>query len=62
MSSTLANSFKRFKDMQMLQHTKRLGIIQVDESVWKHLTKDELAEIEAICDEKLENYYARFQK
>ena len=26
------------------------------------ITKDELAEIEAICDEKLENYYARFQR
>ena len=55
----LSNTFKRFEDMQMLRHTKTLGIIQVDEPVWKHLTKAELAEIEAICDEKLENYYSK---
>ena len=30
----LANPFKRFEDMQMLRHTKALGIVQVDESVW----------------------------
>ncbi len=26
----LANPFKRFEDMQMLRHTKTLGIVQVD--------------------------------
>ena len=51
----LSNPFKRFEDMQMLRHTKTLGIIQVDEPVWKHLSKDELAEIEAICDKKLDS-------
>jgi len=56
----LSNPFKRFEDMQMLRHTKTLGIVQVDESVWKHLTKSELAEIEKICDEKLDIYYSRF--
>ena len=39
----LANPFKRFEDMQMLRHTKTLGIVQIDESVWKRLTKEELA-------------------
>ena len=56
----LSNPFKRFEDMQMLWHTKTLGIIQVDEPVWKHLSKDEMAEVEAICDIKLDSYYARF--
>ena len=37
----LTNPFKRFEDMQMLRHTKTLGIIQVDESVWKRLSKEE---------------------
>lgn len=58
----LANPFKRFADMQMLRHTKTLGIVQVDESVWKRLSKDEKAEIEKICDEKLETYYQRLSK
>lgn len=57
----LANPFKRFEDMQMLRHTKTLGIVQIDESVWKRLTKAELAEIEKICDEKLESYYSRLK-
>ena len=57
----LANPFKRFEDMQMLRHTRTLGIVQVDESVWKHLTKEERAEIAVICDEKLNGYFARLK-
>ena len=57
----LANPFKRFEDMQMLRHTRTLGIVQVDESVWKHLTKEERAEIAAICEEKLNGYFARLK-
>ena len=52
--------FTRFEDMQMLHHTKTLGVIQVDESVWKKLTREEKREIERICDEKLGDYYRRF--
>lgn len=58
----LANPFKRFEDMQMLRHTKTLGIVQVDESVWKRLSKEEKVEIETICDKKLEAYYQRITK
>ena len=58
----LSNPFKRFEDMQMLHHTKTLGIVQVDESVWKNLSKEEKAEMEKICDEKLEQYYGRIGK
>lgn len=45
--------------MQMLHHTKTLGVVQVDESIWKKLTREEKQEIERICDEKLEQYYSR---
>ena len=45
----------------MLRHTKTLGIVQVDESVWKRLTTEEKTETERICDEKLDNYYARLK-
>jgi hypothetical protein len=55
----LANPFKRFEDMQMMRHTKTLGIIQIDEAVWKNLSQEEKAEIERICDQKLAEYYAR---
>lgn len=43
----------------MLKHTKTLGIVRVDEAVWKRLTADEKTQIETICDEKLEQYYTR---
>jgi superfamily II DNA or RNA helicase len=55
----LANPFKRFEDMQMLRHTKTLGIVQVEETVWKHLSANEKDEIGKICDEKLASYYSR---
>lgn len=58
----LSNPFKRFEDMQMLHHTKALGVIQVDESVWKKLTQEEKTEIERICDEKLELYFSRLNE
>ena len=57
----LANPFKRFEDMQMLRHTKTLGIVQVDETVWNRLSEEEKAEIAAICDEKLRKYYERIR-
>lgn len=58
----LANPFKRFEDMQMLRHTRTLGIVQVDESVWKKLTAGEKAEMEKICEEKLQQYFSRLAK
>lgn len=58
----LSNPFKRFEDMQMMRHTKTLGILRIDESVWKQLTADEKTEIEKICDEKLAAYYIRLSK
>ena len=57
----LSNPFKRFEDMQMLRHTKTLGIVQVDEAVWKRLSKEEKAEIEKTCDEKLTQYFSRIK-
>ena len=45
----------------MLHHTKTLGVIQMDESVWKKLTREERQEIEWICDEKLERYFQRLK-
>ena len=46
----------------MLHHTKTLGIIQVDETVWKRLTQEAKQEIIGICNEKLQQYYRRLCK
>ena len=43
----------------MLRHTRTLGIVQVDESVWKKLTAGEKAEMERVCDQKLMDYFER---
>ncbi len=57
----LANPFRRFEEMQMLRHTKTIGIIEVEPSVWKHLTEEEKAEILSICDEKLKSYFDKLK-
>ena len=43
----------------MMRHTKTLGIIEVDGTVWKKLSEDEKKRIETICEEKLVLYYSR---
>ena len=57
----LANPFRRFDEMQVMHHTRSLGIIQIDEDVWP-MTDEEVAKICQICDEKLAQYYRRFEK
>ena len=56
-----SNPFKWFEDRQMLHHTWTLGVVQVDEAVWKKLTQEEKQEIQRICDEKLESYFRRLK-
>ena len=53
----LSNPFKRFEDMNMMRHTKTLGIIEVDGAVWKKLSSEEKVQIEKICNMKLEHYF-----
>lgn len=58
----LDNPFKRFETMNMMRHTKTLGIIEVDSAVWKKLTDSEKSRIEQICNERLEKYYQKLSK
>ena len=60
--SILSNPFKRFETMNMMRHTKTLGIIEIDSHVWNRLTDADKQWIEDICDEKLEKYYERLSK
>ena len=43
----------------MMRHTKTLGIIEVDGTVWKKLSEDEKKRIKEICEQKLKKYYGR---
>lgn len=58
----LSNPFKRFEDMNMMRHTKTLGMVEVDSTVWKRLSADDKTNIIKICDDKLEKYYQRIIK
>ena len=55
----LSNPFKRFEDMDMMHHSRTLGIVEMDKTVWKKLTDTEKADILRICDESLERYFSR---
>ena len=58
----LSNPFKRFEDMNMMRHTKTLGMVEVDSTVWKRLSADDKTNIIKICNDKLEKYYQRINK
>ena len=45
--------------MNMMHHTKTLGVVEVEKTVWKKLTDEEKRHIEAVCDAKLAAYYSR---
>ena len=55
----LSNPFKRFEDMNMMRHTKTLGIIEVDGTVWKKLSEEEKKRIDVLCKKLIESYYQR---
>lgn len=55
----LSNPFKRFEEMNMMHHTKTLGVIQMDEAVWRKLKEEDINKIIKVCDDKLEAYWRR---
>lgn len=57
----LSNPFKRFEDMNIMHHTKTLGIVEIDGSVWKKLTEEDKQDIKKICDKNLEEYYDKLK-
>lgn len=58
----LSNPFRRFEDMNVMRHSKTIGLIEIDSTVWKKLTDEEKAEIEKICNANLDEYYGRIGK
>ena len=58
-TNILTYPYKRFEYMKMLRHTKTLGIIEVNSSVWRRLSSDEKAEIKQISLQKLNQYFRK---
>ncbi|MDR2171197.1 MAG: DEAD/DEAH box helicase [Planctomycetaceae bacterium] len=57
----LSNPFKVFEEMNLMRHTKTLGFIQIDETVWKNIDDTKKSELLTICDEMLESYFAELK-
>ncbi len=55
----LSNPFKRFEDMNMMRHTKTLGVIELDKNIFNKLDENNIQEILKICDDKIGQYYNR---
>ena len=55
----LSNPFKRFEDMNMMRHTKTIGIIEVEPTVWKRLAEEDKKHILQVCDLRLKQYYKK---
>lgn len=55
----LANPFKRFADMRFLSYSRDFEYIEMSRDLLRQLTPEDMTEIRAICQEKLESYYER---
>ena len=51
--------YKRFEYMKIMSHTKTLGIIQVDSTVWKKLSDADKKHIADVCNAKLTAYFEK---
>ncbi|MBP3530098.1 MAG: DEAD/DEAH box helicase family protein [Thermoguttaceae bacterium] len=58
----LANPFRRFEEMSAARHSKSLGTIEVERTIWRKLTDDDKRRIETICDQKLDAYFRRLEE
>lgn len=57
----LSNPYKRFEEMNMLHHTKTLGVIELDKAIFKNLTTEDRIKILKVCEIKLAKYYERIE-
>lgn len=44
----------RFEDMNMMRHTKTIGLVEIEPTVWKHLTDQDKQHILQVGDLNLE--------
>lgn len=56
------NPFKRFEDMKFLRKSKDIEYIEFNPYIWNILSDEEKYWIKSICDEKLNEYYAKLTK
>lgn len=56
-----SNPFKRFADMRFLKRCKDVNYIEINPTVFKKMTAEDVNHILAVCDEKLDGYYGRLE-
>ena len=57
----LGMPFKRFEDMNFLQHSKYLGVIKVNPAISKRWTAEEIQSLRVFCDKALDKYFGSLQ-
>lgn len=50
-----------FEREGLIKFNKQYELIQLNESIWKSLSKNDMAELHRICDEKIKNYFENLQ-
>lgn len=58
----LSNPFKRFEDMRFLMRCKDVETIEVNQIIFRKLTREDWLHIVNVCDKSLEKYYLRLKK
>lgn len=56
------NPFKRFEDMRFMNRCREIEYVEFNRHIFKKLSMEEKEWIISHCDEKLEEYYKRFEK
>lgn len=58
LNTMLSGPFKVYEEMGVMRHAKYLGIIQLDKSISKKLSKKDIEDIRVICQNGISKYYA----
>jgi superfamily II DNA or RNA helicase len=59
--NVLSNPFKRFADMRFLKRCKDIALIEINPIIFKKLSDADKNNILRICDDKLDEYYAKLK-
>lgn len=55
----LAYPFRRFELMSLMRHTKTLGMIEIDPTVWKKLEDEEIKRVIQTCARNIAEYFEK---
>lgn len=57
-----SNPYKRFSDMNFLKRSKDIEYIEINDVIWRKLSREEIKDIICSCDESLDRYFEKITK